>query len=62
VAQYLSVVLAEGDAGELADALGHIAKGKFPPVLTAFIDIVRRGLSINGAVLSRALPMETRLY
>ena len=26
VAHYLSVVLAEGDAGELADALGHIAK------------------------------------
>ena len=28
VAQYLSVVLAEGDAGELADALGHIAKAR----------------------------------
>jgi probable addiction module antidote protein len=28
VAQYLRVVLAEGDAGELADALGHIAKAR----------------------------------
>ena len=28
LAQYLSVVLAEGDAGELADALGHIAKAR----------------------------------
>ena len=28
VAQYLSVVLAEGDAGELADALGHIAQAR----------------------------------
>jgi probable addiction module antidote protein len=28
VAQYLSVVLAEGDAGELADSLGHIAKAR----------------------------------
>jgi probable addiction module antidote protein len=28
VAQYLSVVLAEGDAGESADALGHIAKAR----------------------------------
>jgi probable addiction module antidote protein len=28
VAQYLSVVLAEGDASELADALGHIAKAR----------------------------------
>lgn len=28
VAQYLSVVLAEGDAGELADALRHVAKAR----------------------------------
>ena len=28
VAQYLSVVLAEGDSGELADALRHIAKAR----------------------------------
>ncbi|WP_310460495.1 hypothetical protein [Sphaerotilus sp.] len=28
VAQYLRVVLAEGDAGELADALRHIAKAR----------------------------------
>lgn len=28
VAQYLSVVLAEGDDGELAAALGHIAKAR----------------------------------
>lgn len=28
MAQYLSVVLAEGDAGELADALRHIAKAR----------------------------------
>lgn len=28
VAQYLSVVMAEGDSGELADALRHIAKAR----------------------------------
>ena len=28
VAAYLSVVIAEGDAAELADALGHVAKAR----------------------------------